>query len=66
MLNDDEYTADRFCPVFNRVVDCDWCYESVLGLSRAMKVSAVRELDEVKDIDKARKICESCKFSNLE
>lgn len=66
MLRPEEYTADRYCPVFQRVIDCDWCYESVLGLSRAIKVEAVRELDEVEDIEGARVICAECKYSDLE
>lgn len=41
MLSQEEYTADRDCPVFRRVIDCGWCYESVLGLRRAVKVEAV-------------------------
>lgn len=66
MLSQEEYTADRDCPVFRRVIDCDWCYESVLGLSRAVKVEAVPELDEIEDIGTARKICAECKYSDLE
>ena len=66
MLADWEYTADRYCPVFERIIDCEWCYECVLGLSRAIKVEAVRELDEIEDIATARKICAECRYSNLE
>ena len=66
MLADEEYTADRYCPVFKRVIDCDWCYESVLGLSRDIKVDAVPELREVKDIESARIICDKCKYSDFE
>lgn len=66
MLADEEYTADRYCPVFKRVIDCDWCYESVLGLSRDIRVDAVPELSEITDIENARKICDKCKYSDLE
>ena len=66
MLADHEYTEDRYCPVFKRVIDCEWCYESVLGLSRAIKVDVVPELNEVDDIETARKICDKCKYSDLE
>ena len=66
MLADEEYTADRYCPVFKRVIDCDWCYESVLGLLRYIKVDAVPELREVKDIESARIICGKCKYSDFE
>ncbi len=66
MLTDEEYTADRYCPVFKRVIDCDWCYESIMGLSKAVKVEVVSELNEITDIEDARKICKNCKYSNLE
>lgn len=66
MLKNDEYTADRHCPVFGRTIDCDLCYESVMALSRAVRVESVPELDEVKDIESARILCDKCKFSNLE
>lgn len=66
MLADYEYTADRYCPVFKRIIDCEWCYESVLGLSRMIRVDAVPELNEVDDIETARKICDKCKYSDLE
>ncbi len=66
MLDKDEYTADRYCPVFQRIIDCDWCYECVLGLSRMIHFSAVRELDEIQNIDEARLICAECKYSDLE
>ena len=65
MLHDEEYTADRYCPVFHRIIDCDWCYECVLGLSKKIRFTAVRELDEVQDIEKARIICDNCKYSDL-
>ena len=61
-----DYTADRYCPVFGRVIDCDTCYEAVLGLSRAIKADRVKELDEVKDIESARGVCVACKYSDLE
>lgn len=66
MLANEEYTADRYCPVFRRVIDCEWCYESVLGLSKAVKVRAVPELNEIKDIEHARVVCNKCKYNDLE
>lgn len=66
MLEAEEYVVDRYCPVFKRIISCDWCYESVLGLSKSMRVEAVRELDEVENIEEAREICEKCKYSDLE
>ena len=66
MLKTEEYTADRHCPVFGRTIDCDLCYESVMALSKAVRVESVPELNEVKDIESARILCNKCKYSNLE
>lgn len=66
MLRPEEYTADRYCPVYDRIIDCDVCYESVMGLSRAVRIESVPELCEVKNIEKARAICDKCKYSDLE
>lgn len=59
------FNIDRHCPVYNRVIDADLCYESVMCLSGLIKTSALKELDVVKDIETARKICDSCRFSDL-
>ncbi len=64
-MSDLNYEADRHCPVFNKIIDSDLCYESIMALSRAVKVSSVPELNEVKDIEKARVICDKCPYSEL-
>ena len=66
MLDEKEYTADRYCPVFGRVIDCEWCYDSVLGLRKMFNPRAIPELNEVQDLEKAGEICRACKYSNLE
>lgn len=65
MSNDLDYNADRRCPVYNKVIDCDLCYESVMALSKMIKVSAIPELLEIKDIENARVICNNCPYSDL-
>ncbi|MGN0574670.1 MAG: hypothetical protein ACI4J2_01470 [Ruminococcus sp.] len=60
-----DYEADRHCPVFNRTIDCDLCYESIMALSRFVKISSVPELNEIKDIEKARVTCDKCPYSDL-
>lgn len=60
-----DYEADRRCPVFNRIICCDLCYESIMALSKAVKIDSVPELSEIKDIDKARLICNKCPYSDL-
>ena len=60
-----DYSTDRFCPVYNEEIDDVLCYESVMALSRMVKVSSVPELSKVTDIEKARVICDKCPYSDL-
>lgn len=60
-----DYNADHFCPVFNRVISPDLCYDSLCCLSRQFHIDSTKELSEVKDIDSARKICAECPYSDL-
>ncbi|MGN1137094.1 MAG: hypothetical protein ACI4SF_12855 [Oscillospiraceae bacterium] len=60
-----DYTSDRMCPVFKREIDCDLCYESIMALSKAVKVSSVPELSEIENIEEARIICDKCPYSDL-
>ena len=60
-----DYEADHYCPVYERVICADLCYESLCGLNRAAKVSSIPELSEVKDIEAARQICKTCEYSKL-
>lgn len=58
--------GNHFCPVYNETIDCDLCYESIMALSRSIKVSCVPELFRVEDIEKARIICDKCPYSDLD
>ena len=60
-----DYEADHYCPVYERVICADLCYESLSGLNKAVKVSSIPELSEVKDIEAARQICKACEYSKL-
>lgn len=60
-----DYEADRFCPAYNETIDCDLCYESLMALSRSIKISSVPELSRIEDIEKARKLCAKCPYSDL-
>lgn len=64
-MSDIDYYKDRFCPVFNKIIDCELCYECVMALFKYVKISSVPELKNVKNIDEAILICEKCKYSNL-
>lgn len=60
-----DYEADHFCPVYETVISPDLCYDSLCCLSGEFKVSSTKELAEVKDIDRARKTCKECPYSDL-
>lgn len=62
-----DFEEDRYCPVFNRGIDCEYCYEALLGISRGRKREAVRELDELSDdeVKRAYSLCKACKYSEL-
>ena len=65
MAYDLDYEADHYCPAYGKVINIDLCYESLMALSRAVKVSSVPELAEIADIEEARKICAKCPYSEL-
>jgi hypothetical protein len=60
-----DYNADHYCPVYKRVISADLCYDSLCCLGRLFKISSTPELQEVEDIEKARKVCEDCPYSDL-
>ena len=60
-----DYEACRYCPVYKRMIDADLCYDSLCCLSGEFKISSTPELSEVQDIEKARKICAECPYSDL-
>lgn len=60
------HEAEHYCPVYMRVIDPDLCYDSLMCLLGFFKVSSTRELQEVKNIELARRLCEDCSYSNLE
>lgn len=60
-----DYNADHYCPAFEKTICSDLCYESIMALSHAVKVESVPELKEIGDIEKARKICAECPYSDL-
>lgn len=60
-----DYEADHYCPVYERVISADLCYDSLCCLGKMFKISSTKELDEIKDIARARKICGECSYSDL-
>lgn len=61
------FEEDRYCPVFNRIIDCEFCYEALWGISSGRKRAVVRELDELSDeeVENAYSLCKNCKYSEL-
>ena len=60
-----DYEMDHYCPVFQKIICSDLCFESIMALSRSVKVESVSELKEIKDVEKARKICDECSYSDM-
>lgn len=60
-----DYNADHFCPVYNKIINSDLCYDSLMALSRHIKITSVSELSEIGNIEKARKLCAKCPYSDL-
>lgn len=63
MAYDLDYEADHYCPAHKKVISADLCYDSMMCLNRFFKVSSTKELEEIKDIEKARVICSKCPYS---
>ena len=60
-----DYENDHYCPVYEKVVSSDLCYDSLCCLTGMFQVSSTTELAEIKDIEKAREICKACPYSDL-
>lgn len=60
-----DYREDHYCPVYDKVISADLCYDSLCCLTKMFKVSSTKELLEIKDIDEARKKCKMCPYSDL-
>lgn len=65
MSNDLDYNNPHFCPVYNKVIEVDLCYDSLMCLNGFFKVASTKELESIKDIKTARKICGQCPYSEL-
>ena len=60
-----DYESDRYCPAYDRIIDADLCYDSLMCLNHSFKIESTKELEQIKDIEKAREICAACKYSDL-
>lgn len=60
-----DYHNPHYCPVYGRVIEIDLCYDSLNCLNGSFKISSTKELLEVNDIEKAKRLCEECPYSDL-
>lgn len=61
-----DYNSPHYCPVYNKEINIELCYDSLCCLKGLFKISSVKELSEISDTDEARRICSQCEYSDLE
>lgn len=59
MVNHD----DRFCPIANREIDSEVCYEIIMCLYCGFKPSSVPEV-EFENNPQTKEICKNCEYSD--
>lgn len=58
---------DRKCPIYDRIIDGELCYETALCMQGQFKLSSVPESKDIKlPVGLARKTCRNCKYSNMD
>ncbi len=55
---------DRLCPICNKEISADICYEIVMCLTAGFNTSSVPEVEFKNDL-KTREICDGCQFIDL-
>ena len=60
-----DYNSDHYCPAYEKIISSDLCYDSLCCLSGEFKISSTKKLLEIKDIEKAKKVCKACPYSDL-
>lgn len=56
---------DRYCPIAEKEIGSEVCYEVVMCLASGFKPSSVPEVDFQND-EKTRSICDACPYSDLD
>ena len=64
MLSNEEYKKDHFCPMCNKVISSNVCYELVMCMFGGIKTSSVPEVDVEKN-KKNIDTCDKCPYSDL-
>lgn len=65
MENELDYINPHYCPIYERTISADLCYDSLVCLNDMFKIESVKELTEINDIKKAKQICRNCPYSVL-
>lgn len=60
-----DYNSDHYCPAYERIISSDLCYDSLCCLTGMFKIASTKELLEIKDIERAKKVCKKCPYSDL-
>lgn len=65
MLNNEEYAKDHFCPICNKVISSDVCYELVMCMFGGLKTTSVPEADGIEKNKENKDMCNKCPYSDL-
>lgn len=58
---------DRECPIYDKTIDGELCYETAMCMQGLFKLSSVPEAKEIVFPEKeARKICVACKYADMD
>lgn len=58
-------SEDRLCPICNKYISAEVCYEIVMCLTAGFKPSSVPEINFIAN-EETRQCCDSCPYSDLE
>ena len=57
---------DRMCPIYQRVIDGELCYETALCMQGLFHISSVPEADYIRlSFEDAKKICTQCPYGDM-
>ena len=58
---------DRMCPIYQRVIDGDLCYETAMCMQGFFHISSVPEADFIRlKFEEAKEICINCPYGDME
>ncbi len=60
-----ERPDEMLCPLVNRVIGCETCYETIMAVCGLFSLSSVPEMHLTINRESARKICDKCPYSDL-